>query len=70
MAIREPVVDLYAELGVDRGATREEIATAFRARARDLHPDVRPGDHTAAEQFKRVSMAYGVLCDPLPRHPQ
>ena len=67
VAIREPVVDLYAELGVDREATREEIGAAFRARARDLHPDVRPGDHLAAERFKRVSMAYGVLRDPVRR---
>ena len=64
MAIREPVDDLYAELGVARTATRDEIAAAFRARARDLHPDVNPGDAPAAEQFKRVTMAYGVLSDP------
>ena len=67
VTIREPVVDLYAELGVDREATREEIGAAFRARARDLHPDVRPGDLVAAERFKRVSMAYGVLRDPVRR---
>ena len=64
VAIREPVDDLYAELGVARTATRDEIAAAFRARARELHPDVNPGDAPAAEQFKRVSMAYGVLSDP------
>jgi hypothetical protein len=67
VAIREPVEDLYAELGVDRAATREEIATAFRARARDLHPDTHPGDFPAAERFKRVSVAYGVLSDPARR---
>jgi hypothetical protein len=67
VAIREPVDDLYAELGVDRAATREEIAAAFRARARDLHPDIHPGDTPAAERFKRVSMAYGVLSDPARR---
>ena len=67
VAIREPVEDLYAELGVDRTATRDEIAAAFRARARDLHPDVHPGDLPAAERFKRVSMAYGVLSDPARR---
>jgi hypothetical protein len=67
VAIREPVDDLYAELGVARTATREEIAAAFRARARDLHPDVNPGDVPAAERFKRVSMAYGVLSNPARR---
>jgi DnaJ domain/Protein of unknown function (DUF3592) len=67
VAIREPVDDLYAELGVGRTASRDEIAAAFRARARDLHPDVHPGDIPAAERFKRVSMAYGVLSDPARR---
>ena len=63
MAIREPVDDLYAELGVTRTASRDEIAAAFRARARDFHPDVHPGDVVAAERFKRVSLAYRVLSD-------
>ena len=67
VAIREPVDDLYAELGVGRTATRDEIAVAFRARARELHPDAHPGDAPAAERFKRVSMAYQVLSDPVRR---
>jgi DnaJ domain/Protein of unknown function (DUF3592) len=67
VAIREPVDDLYAELGVGRTATRDEIAAAFRARARELHPDAHPGDVPAAEQFKRVSRAYRVLSDPAQR---
>ncbi|MEX1007998.1 MAG: DnaJ domain-containing protein [Acidimicrobiia bacterium] len=68
MAIREPVDDLYAELGVGRTATREEIATAFRARARELHPDAHPADPSGGEeQFKRVSMAYRVLSNPARR---
>jgi hypothetical protein len=67
VAVREPVDDLYAELGVSRTATRDEIASAFRARARELHPDAHPGDERAAERFKRVSMAYGVLSDPMRR---
>jgi curved DNA-binding protein CbpA len=67
VAIREPVDDLYAELGVGRTATRDEIATAFRARAREFHPDAHPGDVPAAERFKRVSRAYRVLSDPAQR---
>jgi hypothetical protein len=67
VAIREPVDDLYAELGVGRTATRDEITSAFRARARELHPDAHPGDVPAAERFKRVSMAYRVLSDPARR---
>jgi curved DNA-binding protein CbpA len=43
-ASREP----HAVLGVRRGASRGEIAVAFRARARELHPDVSGSDTTAA----------------------
>jgi len=69
--IREPGGDLYAELGVAPTATSNEIAAAFRALARELHPDANPGanpgDTPAAERFKRVSMAYGELSDPVRR---
>src|SRR5436190_16721049 len=62
MALRTDA-DLYAELGLDLTATDDEIAAAFRALAKELHPDARPGDATAAERFKRVSAAYRVLSD-------
>jgi hypothetical protein len=42
-ASREP----HAVLGIRRGANRGEIAVAFRARARELHPDVSGSDTTA-----------------------
>jgi hypothetical protein len=67
MAIRHPTDDLYRELGVDRSATREEIAAAFRARARELHPDAHPAGPADVERFKRVTRAYGVLSDPVQR---
>ncbi len=68
VVMRSPVGDLYAELGVERTATAEEIVTAFRSRARELHPDARPADTVEAEErFKRVSRAYGVLSDPVQR---
>ena len=68
VAIRPPVDDLYRELGVGRDATRDEIAAAFRIRARELHPDARPADAPDAEErFKRLSRAYGVLGDPIQR---
>jgi hypothetical protein len=59
--------DLYADLGVDRSASADEVNAAFRARAKDLHPDAQPGDADALEQFKRVSHAYTVLRDPVSR---
>ncbi len=67
MANPRSLGDLYEELGVPRGATRDEVAAAFRARAKELHPDARPDDAGAAEQFKRVGAAYRILSDPVER---
>ena len=64
MAIRPPLGDLYEELGVPRGATRDEISAAYRTRAKELHPDARPDDGTAAERFTRLGAAYRVLSNP------
>jgi len=64
VTIQQPMGDLYAELGVDEQASREQIVAAFRARAKDLHPDMNPGDAEAAEQFKSLGRAYQVLADP------
>lgn len=50
-----------------RGATRDEITAAYRARAKELHPDAHPGDADAAERFTRVGAAYRVLADPVER---
>jgi curved DNA-binding protein CbpA len=67
VAIRRPLGDLYEELGVARDASREEIAAAYRARAKELHPDTRPVDADAASRFARVGTAYRVLSDPSER---
>jgi hypothetical protein len=60
--------DFYAVLGVAPSAGAAEIAAAYRARAKELHPDARPGDVAAAEQFKDVSAAYQVLSEPATRN--
>jgi hypothetical protein len=55
-------VDYYAVLGVGPGASEEEIARAFRAGAKQLHPDT-ASDPDAIERFKILSAAYAVLSD-------
>jgi len=57
------VNDYYADLGVSRDATAEDIKRAYRKSARRYHPDVNPGPE-AEEQFKKLSQAYDVLSDP------
>lgn len=56
--------DPYSVLGVARGAGQDDIRRAFHKLAKELHPDVRPGDKASAERFKKVSAAYDLLSDP------
>ncbi|HKJ23752.1 MAG TPA: DnaJ C-terminal domain-containing protein [Myxococcota bacterium] len=55
--------DLYEVLGVARDADAAAIKKAYRKLARELHPDVNPGDDAAEARFKEVSEAYSVLSD-------
>jgi len=55
--------DYYAVLGVERGASQEEIDRVYRKLARKYHPDVSK-EPDAEERFKELGQAYDVLKDP------
>ena len=56
--------DYYQILGVNKGASQEDIKKAFRKLARKYHPDVNQGNKHAEARFKEVNEAYEVLSDP------
>ena len=55
--------DPYQVLGLAKGVTADQIKQAYRALARELHPDVNPDDKKAEERFKEVTAAYDFLSD-------
>jgi molecular chaperone DnaJ len=59
----DPSVDYYKALGVNQGASAEEIKRAYRKLAKANHPDSTGGDKAKESRFKDISNAYDVLGD-------
>jgi len=53
--------DPYEVLGIQRGASEDEIKKAYRAKCKRWHPDLNPNDPTAEEHFKEVQAAYDAM---------
>ncbi|MBO6948676.1 MAG: DnaJ domain-containing protein [Rhodospirillales bacterium] len=59
--------DLYRILGVPTDASADEIKKSYRRKAREMHPDLDPGNPWAEDEFKELSAAYQILSDPVRR---
>ncbi len=56
--------DYYELLGLQKGASDDDIKKAFRKLAIKYHPDKNQGDKEAEEKFKEINEAYQILSDP------
>lgn len=57
-------INYYNILGIDKGASEEDIKKAYRKLARKLHPDLNPNDKEAHHKFQQINEANEVLSDP------
>jgi molecular chaperone DnaJ len=56
--------DFYEVLGLQKGATADEIKKAYRRLAKENHPDLHPDDKECEARFKEINEAYEILSDP------
>ncbi|XP_055353669.1 uncharacterized protein LOC129599459 [Paramacrobiotus metropolitanus] len=61
-----PDTKLYDILGLEKGASEDDIKKAYRRLAREYHPDKNPNEQNG-DMFKKISFAYNVLSDPQKR---
>lgn len=57
-------IDYYSVLGLEKGASQQEIKKAYRKLARKYHPDLNPNDTSAQQKFQQINEAHEVLSDP------
>lgn len=56
--------DPYQVLGVSPNASEDEIRQAYRRLAKKYHPDLNPGDKTAAQKMNEINAAYDAIKNP------
>lgn len=56
--------DPYEVLGIPHGASEDDIKNAYRRLAKQYHPDLNPGDETAAQRMNEINAAYDQLKNP------
>ena len=53
--------EAYRKLGLEHGATLNEVKSAWRRLSRKYHPDRSPNNSESEEKFKEISEAYSII---------
>lgn len=64
MSVQMPLNEAYETLGLQPGASSDEVAKAFRTKAKEFHPDVNKSPD-AEDKFKKINEAKRVIDNPL-----